>query len=343
MKNMVIHAHATLYDAYASKATFRAEVSLAIDITGKILLNGKVTFGDNLTMDGFFYADLTKVKSGFGRFIFLLDMPGNPLRTTLGGISIYGVLDFGLTDATGTRVETAALQSLYYTNKVKTDTLVVKNGKVYLSNTSLDELKVNTAAGDVQMSVAKGNVSPTDGVITPGAAVNSGFNAAQRSIVTFDASSGIQDGDTVIVTYTYQAANELDANGKPIPNPNAIIPEPVGFQIRISGGIRADVFDNTLFAELSGNVTLTFTSSFFKVDVDAKLEISYLGVLATAAGSLTFADNNGTFEIYGALVISTGDALKKLEQYGIVIAASSDVRGEHYRRSKADRLEASAE
>ena len=63
-KNMVISAGATLYSSYASKQTFRAEVDLKIDITGKILLTGKAIFANTMSVDAYFYANLTDVALG---------------------------------------------------------------------------------------------------------------------------------------------------------------------------------------------------------------------------------------------------------------------------------------
>jgi hypothetical protein len=86
----------------------------------------------------------------------------------------------------------------------------------------------------------------------------------------------------------------------------------------IAGGVRADLFDNTLWAQLDGQATLTFTPTEFRLDVSAKLEVAVLGVIGTAAGKLVIKHGDG-FEMYGALRIQTGDGLKKLEQYGLVL------------------------
>src|SRR6185503_880976 len=83
----------TLYDAYASTSTFRADVDITIDTRGKILINGNATFASSLSVKAYFFADLTAVQSGAGKFLFLLDMPGGAARS-LGGTSIYGELTF---------------------------------------------------------------------------------------------------------------------------------------------------------------------------------------------------------------------------------------------------------
>ena len=120
-KNMVISAGATLYSSYASKQTFRAEVDLKIDITGKILLTGKAIFANTMSVDAYFYANLTDVAKGSGRFLFLFDLPGQPARSKA-GISLYGMLDFGLTDDAGNRLTSEMIESRYYVTRTNTQT-----------------------------------------------------------------------------------------------------------------------------------------------------------------------------------------------------------------------------
>jgi superfamily II DNA/RNA helicase len=47
---------------------------------GKILLTGKAIFADTMSVDAYFYANLTDVAKGSGRFLFLFDLPGQPAR-----------------------------------------------------------------------------------------------------------------------------------------------------------------------------------------------------------------------------------------------------------------------
>ncbi|MFN0077230.1 MAG: DUF4347 domain-containing protein, partial [Prosthecobacter sp.] len=301
-KNMVIHAGATLYDAYASKQTFRAEVDLAIDITGKILLTGKVIFADNITMDGYFYADLSKVASGSGRFLFLFDSPGMPNRDN-GGISYYGLLDFGLVDSTGKRLAAAELEDKYYIVKTTRDTFT------WSSSTSrtlvLDRTPITTGA-TFTVTVGSLHLAP------------SGYTLTNGNTITL--TNAPADGESIAVDYSYKDVYGLDANGDPIANPNSTVPTPDGFQILIAGGARLDLFNNSLFVQFSGQVTLTFTSTEFTVDVEATMETSLLGVIGVAAGRLTVRYGGG-FAIYGAVKIATGDGLRKLEDYGIKIQA----------------------
>ena len=61
---MIIRAGATLCSAYAPGEVFRAEVDLALDTEGRILINGNAVFADNLTLGVRFYADLSSVLAG---------------------------------------------------------------------------------------------------------------------------------------------------------------------------------------------------------------------------------------------------------------------------------------
>ncbi|MFM8592860.1 MAG: hypothetical protein ACKOCK_00505, partial [Chloroflexota bacterium] len=296
-KNMVISAGATLYSSYASRQTFRAEVDLKIDITGKILLTGKAIFADTMSVDAYFYANLTDVAKGSGRFLFLFDLPGQPARSK-GGISLYGMLDFGLTDDAGNRLTSEMIESRYYVTRTNTQTFTAG---------------ANTTSMSLNYTVLK---DTTTTVSVGGTAL--GADSFTLSGNTLTLKTAPAQGQAVRVTYSYRAQYVDPVTGEAGVNPASTVPKPTGFQVIIAGGVRADLFDNTLWAQLDGQATLTFTPTEFRLDVSAKLEVSVLGVIGTAAGKLVIKHGDG-FEMYGALRIQTGDGLKKLEQYGLVL------------------------
>ncbi|MBI1840417.1 MAG: hypothetical protein HYR88_06135, partial [Verrucomicrobia bacterium] len=368
-KNMLIHAGATLYDAYASTHSFRADVDLTIDITGKILMTGKATFGDNLSLDADFYGDLSQIQKGSGHFLFLMDEPGQPLRSTAGGVSYYGSLSFGFTDPTTNSALTAdQLKSRFLSNRAVTDTFtapsttsfalsnpisgnpasIVVNGLSYggaytintASNTST--LILNTVVPEGQTVVVNyqdaSSVAQVDNftatptrftltqplvkteavtVTVSGKPAAAGDYSIANNAITFK--KALAQGTTVVVGYKASAA--LGADGNPIGSDASA--KPANFQIVIAGGVRADVFSNTLFVQLDGEVKLTFGASRITVDVSATLEVSILGLLASAEGELIidFADG---FKMWGALKMKTSDGLSaKLAPFGITLQAQA--------------------
>jgi hypothetical protein len=300
-ESMLIYAHADLIDRYApDPKVFRGDVNLIIDATGKILLAGTTTYADTLTKDTYFFGDLSKVAEGTGKFVFLMDDPGQPARAN-GGMSYYGVLDFGLVDSNGQRLTAAQLQDRYSVTKTASESYVWNpaSTSILLQHHALKTEAITVKVGSVTLA-------PAD------------YTIASGNVLTFTTAPA--EGDVVTVDYSYTDLYGTDVDGNPIANPNSTTPDADGFQILLAGGVRADLFNNSLFVELKGQITITFTSTFFRIDVEAQLEVSYLGVIGAAAGSLTISYGNG-LEIYGALKIMTGDGLKKLEDYGIKIQA----------------------
>ena len=300
-KNIIIFAHADLIDRYdPDPLVFRGDVNFILDPTGKMMIYGTTTYADTLTNATYFYGDLSKIADGTGNFVFLME---KPFLTTMaeGGISYYGVLDFGLVDSTGQRLTISQLEDRYNVTTTSSESLVWNS-----STTSL--LLQHNALSTQPVTVTVGSITLTA----------SDYTISKGNILTLNSQPNA--GDVVSVNYSYIAPYGTDANGNPIANPNSTTPAPAGFQILVTGGVHADIFDNTLFYELDGEVVLTFTSTFFKVDVVAELQVSYLGVVGSAVGSLT-VQYEGGLAIWGALKISSGDGLRKLQDYGINVQA----------------------
>ena len=115
---MVIRGGARLFSTYVSEEAFSADVDLQIDVTGKILLTGTATFGGDkygLRVAAYFFGDLSQISSGNARMIFLLDLPGQPLRD-IARVSLYGLFDLALVDTLGHRITQVRLQEKYYTD-----------------------------------------------------------------------------------------------------------------------------------------------------------------------------------------------------------------------------------
>jgi hypothetical protein len=97
-----------------------------------------------------------------------------------------------------------------------------------------------------------------------------------------------------------------------------------GFYISFDGVAQFSAF-GTLTLSITGSVTLTVTSTFAKIDLSGTLSVTYLGDLAQASGQLvvdysTFDSHDlSTLKIYGALKISTGSGISKLENIGLYV------------------------
>ena len=98
-----------------------------------------------------------------------------------------------------------------------------------------------------------------------------------------------------------------------------------GFQITIAGEADFNVL-NSLKAEVTATLTLTFSSNSFNVTVsDGALYIPAIqsSSLGTADGSLTIENANGTIEIWGGLLLTLSATALNAE--GIYIAAQANV------------------
>ncbi|MEN9546141.1 MAG: hypothetical protein RLZZ356_873, partial [Verrucomicrobiota bacterium] len=315
--NMVIRGGARLFSTYVSTQAFSADVTVQLDVTGKILMTGTAAFGGTetgLRVAAYFFGDLSQIASGNARLIFLMDMPGRP-RRDVGGVSLYGLLDIALVDSLGNRITQERLQEKYYIDATGREEFI-GNGT---DNTFI--------LGNL---VSKG--APITVTVGGKALASTAYQISGGSRLVLNTAAAA--GEKVIVSYSYKTPYRDPSTGKLGANPSATVPEPAGFQILIGGGIRADFMGDFLFIELSGRVVMTFVATpervTFTLDASADLTVSGLGVLGAAAGQLTLRIkppqlgqilDPRDIEIFGALRLSTGDGLKKLEQYGLVVQA----------------------
>ncbi len=106
------------------------------------------------------------------------------------------------------------------------------------------------------------------------------------------------------------------------------IPEAIndGFQIVINGGASVDMAYG-LYAKLEGRLTLDVTDTEFTARVAAHLDVSYLGAIGDAGGTLVIAeDDNGLPQVWGALEVRTGDGLAKLQTLGIDLDGTAELK-----------------
>ena len=81
---MVITGGAKIFSIYTSQAVFNGEVQIKISTDGKILIIGKLNFGDGaLSISGRLYADLSRVDTGRVTILFLADVPDQVRLLTL--------------------------------------------------------------------------------------------------------------------------------------------------------------------------------------------------------------------------------------------------------------------
>ncbi len=276
---MLITAGATLYSSYTSKFTFRAEVDLVIDTSGKILINAAAVFGDSLSVRAWFFGDLSKVQTGEAKFLFLVDMPEktgiiDPI------FSIGGSIEFKFVQYTARSESFGAIagpgpNTVTLAHEVRTlSTLTVFVGG---AQASLSDYTVNQAA----------------------------------QTVTY---TGGGSGELVV---NYESVDPL-ASPPALADPDAEAPN-VAFQITITGFARVQTPVGGLFAELSGEVILTFSSEEFRVRVAAQLEMSLVGQIGVAGGELVLRFGDGV-ELFGALQVQTSEGLTSvLAGYGMNI------------------------
>ncbi len=164
-----IHAGATLFDAYLSTNSFRADIDLTIGLVTntdgsvgvKILINGNFTFGNSLTVKGYLFADLSQVQAGQGKFLFLVDMPGtNPIY------SVYGTLSFQFLDANHNLVTpTAATPATYFNITVSGGAVVNVGGLVGFQVTGTLSLTFSSTSFEVEFSGFLTITSPAIGQV----------------------------------------------------------------------------------------------------------------------------------------------------------------------------------
>lgn len=105
---MIIQGGATLYSAYASTSTFRADIDAIFDTEGRILVNARGTFADSFSMNYRLYANLTEIQTS-GTFLFLAEEPEDP---TL--ITYYGAIQFKFLAADGSAASSASTAASFY-------------------------------------------------------------------------------------------------------------------------------------------------------------------------------------------------------------------------------------
>ncbi len=90
-----------------------------------------------------------------------------------------------------------------------------------------------------------------------------------------------------------------------------------GFYVSLSGFLQYSAL-GFASVSISGGVTLTVTGTEAKLDLLGTLNVSFLGDIATAQGEfvINYA-NPSSPEFYGAVEVSTGAALAKLQTYGL--------------------------
>lgn len=324
---MVISAGADLYSTYSSKFTFRAEVDVSIDTTGKILINASAVFGDTLNAKTYIYGDLTQIQNGAGRFIFLVDLPEQvgPLPPLL---SIYGEIKFEFVqELTGGSepLTSAQLQSLNLTD-VRTDTFTLAEGGTDPTFTLGDEVSDRT--GTVSLTI--------DDVDFAGTITLGDDNRAVTVTGTFAADAVFKFSykvDAAVVTDTFTAGGgetlqQLELTQVPVltdaPADAADVAALIGLEVNLSGtGLLVYGVDYTLNLSnwtvvlspgLAGpaQVTVSYepfraypktgppeeTTTTFRITIAGGAQFSLPGDLnATASGEIILSFNSERFRL----------------------------------------------
>src|SRR5262249_26213841 len=94
---MTFTGSADIFSIYTSEELFNAKVTVMISTDGKFLIAGKLNFaGNQISISGKLYADLSQVTSGKVTVLFLADIPDQVQLLT-----IYGKLQMGFANASG--------------------------------------------------------------------------------------------------------------------------------------------------------------------------------------------------------------------------------------------------
>lgn len=117
---ITFEAGATLYDAYATQNAFKIDGDIFFDTSGKILVIGTATFGNNLTLGVKLYADLSPVftntlsPTNKVNILFLLDVPTQDGATSSipPVYSVYGVVQFFIPPGGGFEIDFAGAAQL---------------------------------------------------------------------------------------------------------------------------------------------------------------------------------------------------------------------------------------
>ncbi|MBI1324889.1 hypothetical protein GC170_17120, partial [bacterium] len=105
-ENIRISAGATLYSAYATTTTFRADADITADLSGKFIFNAAGKFANNsIDLNFRAYVDLSEVDQGNATVLFLTDvMPIQTGAKSSSPISVYGGLEFHYFDGSGEEI-----------------------------------------------------------------------------------------------------------------------------------------------------------------------------------------------------------------------------------------------
>src|SRR5262249_40673132 len=97
---MTITGSAKIFSIYTSEQLFNGQVTIKISTDGKFLVSGKLNFaGDNISLSGKLYADLSRAATGDVVVLFLADIPDQVRLLT-----IHGKLKMGFRNAGGEEV-----------------------------------------------------------------------------------------------------------------------------------------------------------------------------------------------------------------------------------------------
>ena len=93
------------------------------------------------------------------------------------------------------------------------------------------------------------------------------------------------------------------------------------FSITVSGAVQLNVL-NALSATLNGTIVMTASASSFTLNVNATLNVTYLGIIGTVNGNLTVQNNgSGSVNVWGALLLTTN--LSALQSAGIYVTGTA--------------------
>ncbi len=172
--SMTIDAGATLYSAYATTNAFRLDGDLIFDTTGKIEAAGTLTLGDEVSLQGAVYFDLSQVASGKAQILMYADAPAQaPIAT------IYGGLGFQFGGPTPTASQGATTPSLGtgLTLNGTTDSATAQG--INLNNTSytVEFWAQRADSGRTEYVIGQGDSPSTTGL-------QIGFDASNNFFVT---------------------------------------------------------------------------------------------------------------------------------------------------------------
>jgi|GEM_PF-5680523 len=168
---ITINGGATLYSAYATTYAFTLDGDLLFDTTGKVEAVGTLTLGDEVSLTGAVYIDLSQVASGKAQLLMYADAPAQaPIAT------IYGSVAFEFAGQTPTGQQGATTPDL--------GTGLTLNGST--DSGAAQGIDLNNTSFTIEFWAQRADSGRAESIISQAVdGLQIGFNTSNAFVVTF--------------------------------------------------------------------------------------------------------------------------------------------------------------